>query len=309
MNLYQLKVFYYTLKYGSVSKAANHLFITQPAVTKQLQRFQKHYNIQFLNKAGKMLVPTDAGKELYSLAEKIFEIENEVEEIIKDYQQLKTGQINILTSESFGAYYLPFIIAQFNKKYPHIRLSVNILTVDEVIENTLHLNCDLGFVSFIKRNPRLVAKEILNDIIVCIVPPNHPFSHKKYILPEELENKPIIMAEKYSTTRTIVDNFFTKHHYLINNTLELSNNEAIKRAVENGMGISLISLNVVHEEVKHGTLKAILIKDNSLIRKFYMIYHKNKYFSPALNLFINTVNQWTSNYCNSLHHIIDEIKS
>ena len=75
MNLYQLKVFYYTLKYGSVSKAANHLFITQPAVTKQLQRFQKHYNIQFLNKAGKMLVPTDAGKELYSLAEKLFEIE------------------------------------------------------------------------------------------------------------------------------------------------------------------------------------------------------------------------------------------
>jgi len=148
MNLYQLRVFYYTAKLGSISKAADQLFITQPAVTKQIKSFQEHY------------------KALYDSAKTLFEIESQVEEIIRDFQQLKSGNLNILTSESFGAYYLPPILSLFHRAYPDVNILANILTVDEVIDNTLKLNCDIGFVSFIRENPRIVAKEILEDIIM-----------------------------------------------------------------------------------------------------------------------------------------------
>ncbi|UCF95263.1 MAG: LysR family transcriptional regulator, partial [Desulfobacterales bacterium] len=110
MNLNQLKIFYFAAKYGNLSAAAEHLYITQPAVTKGIQRLQEHYEIKFVNHIGKKLVLTDAGEVLYGIAEKIFEMESQAEESIRDFQQRKRGHIRILSSESFGDYYLPRII-------------------------------------------------------------------------------------------------------------------------------------------------------------------------------------------------------
>jgi len=303
MNLYQLRVFYYTAKLGSISRAADQLFITQPAVTKQIKSFQEYYNIKFFNKFGRSMVLTDAGKALYDSAKTLFEIESHIEEIIRDFQQLKSGNLNILTSESFGAYYLPSILSLFHRAYPDVNILANILTVDEVIDNTMKLNCDIGFVSFIRENPKIVAKEILEDIIMLVVSPDNPLARKNYIKTGDLNGKSIIMSEKGSTTRTIVDNFIKTNNLNIKTSIELSNNEAIKKAVAEGLGITFLSLNVVNDEIKNGTLKAVPIADNPLIRKFYMIYHKDKYFSQILNYFIEVTGQWTSRYKRTLHEV------
>lgn len=307
MNLNQLKVFYYTAKFGSISKAADELCVTQPAVTKQIKKFQTYYNITFFNKFGRKVVLTDAGKSLYRIAERIFEIENQAEELIRDFQQLKSGNIHILTVESFGAYYLPYIAGLFNKSYPKIHISTYILSVEEVIKNTLKFNCDIGFVSFINQCDNLVAEEILEDIIVLIVPPDHPLTRKRYVDPKDLQGMDMVMSETGSGTRTIADNFITEHKILIHPTYECSNSEEVKRAVENGMGLSLLSLNVVQAEIKHNILKAIIIKDPLLVRKFYMIYHKDKYFSQYLNFFIDTVKNWAKKYKESIQNIMSNL--
>jgi len=300
MNLHQLKVFYYTAKYGSISKAADVLYVSQPAVTKQIKEFQRYFNIKFFNKFGKKVVLTDAGKSLYRIAETIFDMENQAEELIRDYQQLKSGNIHISTVESFGAYYLPYIAGLYKKSYPEIHISTYIQSVEEVMKNTLKLNCDIGFVSFVNIDKNLISEEILEDIIVLVAPPDHPLASKKYAIPDDLQGIDMVMSEIGSGTRNIADNFTKKHKILIHPSYECSNSEEIKKAVENKMGLSLLSLKVIQSEIKHKILKAIIIKDSSLVRKFYMIYHKDKYFSQYLNFFIDTVKNWAKTYKESI---------
>jgi len=173
LNFNQLKAFYYSVKCGSLSAAAEALYITQPAVTKQIQQLHATYGIKLLNRFGKKMVLTDAGEVLYDFASKIFEAEVQAEEILRDFQQRKSGRIRIHASESFGAYYLPFMVNLFRKKYPTpIQISVNIFPNPVVIENTAKLETDLGFVSYPLEHKKLLVREVLEDRLVLIAPPD-----------------------------------------------------------------------------------------------------------------------------------------
>ncbi len=296
MNLNQLRIFYFAAKHGSFSAAAEALFITQPAVTKQIQQLQAAHGVKLLNRFGKKMVLTDAGEALYSFADRIFQIESQAEENLRDFQQRKSGRLRIHASESFGAYYLPFIINLFRKKYPKIDIALNIFTNQHIVENTIRLENDLGFISSPLEHKKLVVSEILEDRLILIVPPSHPFARKKVLDPWKLEGQSIIMHEKGSASRNIVDEFIRKNNLFVSVTLELSNNEAIKRAVEQGLGLSLISENVVREEIERKKLKPIPLADPTLKRKFYLIYHKDKYLSQPFQMFVQMVNQWASEY-------------
>ena len=238
-----------------------------------------------------MVLP-DAGEILYDFADKIFQMESQAEESLRDFQQRKSGRLRIHASESFGAYYLPFIINIFRKKYPNIHISVNIFPNQEVIENTIKLENDLGFISYPFEHKKLVIQEVLEDRLVLIVPPSHPFSRLKLLDPQKLDGQSIVMHERGSATRDIVDTFFRRNNLSVLIALELSNNEAIKRAVEEGAGVSLISEHVVSEEVKRKKLKSIPLTDPTMKRKFYLIHHKDKYLSHPLQMFLYMVNQW-----------------
>jgi DNA-binding transcriptional LysR family regulator len=296
LNLNQLRIFYFAAKHGSFSAAAEALFITQPAVTKQIQQLQAAHGVKLLNRFGKKMVLTDAGEALYSFADRIFQIESQAEENLRDFQQRKSGRLRIHASESFGAYYLPFIINLFRKKYPKIDIALNIFTNQHIVENTIRLENDLGFISSPLEHKKLVVSEILEDRLILIVPPSHPFARKKVLDPWKLEGQSIIMHEKGSASRNIVDEFIRKNNLFVSVTLELSNNEAIKRAVEQGLGLSLISKNVVREEIERKKLKPIPLADPTLKRKFYLIYHKDKYLSQPFQMFVQMVNQWASEY-------------
>jgi len=284
------------VKCGSLSAAAEALYITQPAVTKQIQQLQTAYGVKLLNRFGKKMVPTDAGEVLFDFADKIFQFESQAEESLRDFQQRKSGRLRIHASESFGAYYLPHIINLFRKKYPKVRVSVNIFPNREIIENTVKLENDMGFISYPFEHKKLVVQEVLEDRLVLIVPPSHPFSRKKLLEPRQLNGQPVIMHEKGSASREIVDEFARRNNLSVSISLELSNNEAIKRAVEEGIGLSLISEHVVNEEVKEKRLKSIPLADPALKRKFYLIYHREKYLSRPFQLFIQMVNQWASHF-------------
>lgn len=300
MNLNQLKIFYYAAKNGSLSAAAQELFITQPAVTKGIQRLQEHYEIKFVDFVGKKLMLTDAGEVLYHIAEKIFEMEKQAEESIRDFQQRKRGRIRILSSESFGDYYLPRIIIPFSNAHPFIRVSMNILPTEQVVENTARLNCDLGFISYSVEHQKLLVKEVLEDRLVIITPPEHPLAHKKLLKPEDLAGQNFIMHEKGSAPRQAIEKLIRKSNISVKIPLELSSNRAIKRAVEAGTGIALISRKVAVEEIDAKRLKAINLADPSMKRKFFMIHHKDKYISESLKLIIDQVFKWTAAYAKEL---------
>jgi DNA-binding transcriptional LysR family regulator len=300
MNLNQLKIFYQAAKRKNLSAAAEDLFITQPAVTKGIQRLQEFYDMKFVDHIGKKLILTDAGEVLYEIAEKIFELESKAEESIRDFQQRKRGRIRILSSESFGDYYLPRIIIPFSKTYPLVRITMSILPTEQVVDNTAMLNSDLGFVSYPVEHKKLVVREVLEDQLVIITPPNHPLVSHPSLTHRDLEEQMLIMHEAGSAPRRAIENYIRKNNLAINVHLELSSNRAIKRAVEDGIGIALISRRVANEEIRDKRLCAIPLSDPSMTRKFYMVQHKDKYLSESLQNFIEMVFKWSDDYMQAL---------
>jgi len=300
MNLNQLKIFYLAAKRRNLSVAAAELFITQPAVTKGIQRLQEYYDMKFVNHIGKKLVLTDAGEVLYEIAEKIFELESKAEESIRDFQERKRGRIRILSSESFGDYYLPRIIIPFSKAYPLVRITMNILPTEQVIENTATLNNDLGFISYPVEHKKLLVKEVLEDQLVIITPPDHPLGRYPTLEPSNLEDQLLIMHETGSAPRKALENYIRKNDLSVSIHLELSSNRAIKRAVEDGIGIALISRRVANEEIRNKRLRAIPLSDRSMTRKFYMVHHQDKYLSESLQNFIDMVFKWSAEYMRAL---------
>lgn len=300
MNLNQLKIFYLAAKKGNLSLAAEELFITQPAVTKGIQRLQGYYDMKFVDHIGKKLVLTDAGEVLYEVAEKIFELESKAEESIRDFQERKRGRIRILSSESFGDYYLPRIIIPFSKTYPLVRISMNILPTEQVVEQTATLNNDLGFISYPVDHKKLLVKEVMEDQLVVITPPGHPLNRHPSLTPRHFKDQMLIMHETGSAPRRAFENYIRKNGLSVDNHLELSSNRAIKRAVEDGIGIALISRKVANEEITSKRLFAIPLSDPSMVRKFYMVHHKDKYLSESLQNFIEMVFLWSAKYMEAL---------
>ncbi len=294
MNLNQLKIFYFAVKAKNLSAAAEQLFITQPAVTKGIQRLQEHYELKLIDYVGKKLVLTDAGEVLFKIAEKIFDMETHAEESIRDFQQRNRGRIRILSSESFGDYYLPEVVIPFCKAYPLVQVSMNILPTDQVVERVAGLNCDIGFISYPVEHEKLTIREVLEDELVIITPRRHPLRGRHTLQPRDLEGQPFIMHEEGSAPRRAIEDLLQRHGVSVRVPMELSSNRAIKRAVQHGIGISLVSRKVAEEEIEHRRLTAIHLADLTLRRKFYLIYHRGKYISDTLQRLMDMVAQWAS---------------
>ena len=231
---------------------------------------------------------------LFRIAEKIFDLETHAEESIRDFLQRKRGRIRILSSESFGDYYLPEVMIPFCKAYPLVQLSMNILPTEQVVERTAGLNCDIGFISYPVEHEKLTVREVLEDELVIITPRRHPLRSRHTLQPRELEGQPFIMHEEGSAPRRAIEDFLQRHGVTVQVPMELSSNRAINRAVQHGIGIALVSRKVAEEEIEQRRLAAISLDDPLMKRKFYLIHHREKYISETLQRFMDMVAQWAS---------------
>ena len=295
MNLNQLKLFYLAVKRKSLSDAAAELNITQPAVTKGIQRLQEYYEIQFVERIGKKQVLTKAGQALYDIADNIFTLEKLAEERIRSFQVEQEQQIRIHTSESFGAYYLPAIIHQFKAANPDISVKVDVLPTERVVDTTIALQNDIGFISYPVDQKKLVQKAILEEALVMIVSSGHRLADRTELAPCDLAGEAMIMHEHGSAQQIAVDRFTKGHDIRVSKLLEFSNNEAIKSAVAEGDGIALISEKAADEEIRTGKLIAIPLLGPPITRTFYSIQRKDKFISRPLANLLEIIKHWTDN--------------
>jgi len=295
MNLNQLKLFYLSIKHRSLSAAAAELNITQPAVTKGIQRLQEYYEIRFVERVGKKLTLTKAGQALYDIAESIFSLEKVAEERIRSFQAEQGQQIIIHTSESFGAYYLPAILHRFTSAHPTVKVKVDILSTEKVVETTLALQNDIGFISYPVKHAKLILQEVLEERLVIIVAPEHRLANKAALTPNDLADKAMVMHEQGSALQKAIDRFTDDQNIRLSKHLEFSNNEAIKRAVAEGDGIAIISEKVAAEEIQTGRLIAIPLAGPPVTRSFYMIQRKDKFLSRPLAGLVDVLSAMQTN--------------
>ena len=274
--------------------------VTQPAVTRQIQELESTHNLVLFNKIGKRIVLTDAGEALYSLAEKIFDLETQVEESIRDFQSQNKGRIDIVSCETFAAYYLPSLLAHFNAKFPDIFLSVMTKLDGKVVENTANLDSDIGFTSRQIPHPKLTTREFLTEELIFIASPDNALAKKGTIDIWDLNHAPVILHEPGCGTWKIFKEFVQRHHLHTKDVSEFTNNSAIINMVKLNVGISLISKNVVREELKNGTLAEITVAGETFHRRYYINYYNEKYFTKTLTDFVSMATSWAADYMKNL---------
>lgn len=294
MNLNQLKIVYLVIHRGSLTAAAAELNITQPAVTKAIQRFQEHYAVRLVERSGKKWVLTAPGQALYQIADRIFKLEAQAEGCLRGFQEQGDRHLRIHASETFGGYYLPDLINRFRRRHPDITVSVDILPNERIAEKTASLDNDIGFLSYPIRRKNLIVSEVFEERLVLIVAPGHGLAHRPTLTPRELKGQSIIMHEQGSAVRNAMDKLLGRNRPPSSTYLEFSNNEAIKRAVAAGTGIALISEKVAADEIRAGKLKALRLSRPPIRRAFYMVRPRGKIISRPLRKLMDMAGQWAA---------------
>jgi DNA-binding transcriptional LysR family regulator len=287
MNLHQLRIFCEVAEASNFSAAAERLHLTQPAVTLQIKNLEDYYDLKFFERTGKKVFLTDEGKILFDFASQILNLSRQAEEVIADIKELSRGTVRIATSYSFADYYLPSLLKAFHKKYPAIALKITVGNSSQITGDTLLHKNDLAFVAYHPGNQKLVVREFVSDILMAIVPNGHKLAGRESITLNELNGEPLILREPGSSKRRMVDETFRKKRISPLVIMESASTLAIKKMVENGAGIAILSSQVVKKDVEANAFKALPFTEVEMAHQFYLMYQKDKYFSKALKAFID----------------------
>ena len=277
MHDHKLKVFCAVADTGSFSKASKMVNLTQPAVSLQIQALEESYETALFERSGKNITLTPAGKLLYQYGKDILNLYTTVEKEINNLTGLSKGSLQIGASSTIGNYLLPTVIIAFKKKYPKIDVNLFVSNTKGIIELLNAGRIDIGLVEGDVPKQGIEVEKLLEDELVLIMHPDHLWVKRKNISVSELLTQPVILREDGSGTRQMIEKHLMANKISPNNlrmSLILGSTEAIKSAVEHGMGVSILSNWTVKKEVQFGTIKTNTFRDIRFIRNFNIVFHK-----------------------------------
>lgn len=275
----RLQVFHTVARLLSFTKAAETLHMTQPAVTFQVRQLEEYFNTRLFDRTHNRISLTEAGARVYEYADKIFELYGEMENAVREMTGEISGSLTIGASTTIAEYMLPALLGDFRAKYPDVSIHLKVANTDGIVSMVENNTIDLGVVEAPVSNKNLVVDECRRDNLVAIVPPNHAKSDRKQISLDELLEFPFICREEGSGTREVIAEHMNQHsncQRCMDVAMELGSPEAVKGAVEAGMGISVVSKATIQKELRLGTLVAIEL-DPPLERPFSFVHQKQKF--------------------------------
>jgi DNA-binding transcriptional LysR family regulator len=275
----RLQVFHTVARLLSFTKAAETLHMTQPAVTFQVRQLEEYFNTRLFDRTHNRISLTEAGARVFQFSDKIFELYGEMENAVREMTGEISGSLTIGASTTIAEYMLPALLGDFRAKYPDVSIHLKVSNTDGIVSMVENNTIDLGVVEAPVSNKNLVVDECRRDYLVAIVPPGHAKAHLKKITLDELLEYPFICREEGSGTREVIAEHmarWSKSQTCMNVAMELGSPEAVKGAVEAGMGISVVSNATIQKELRLDTLVAIEL-DPPLERPFSFVHQKQKF--------------------------------
>ncbi|MEQ8325084.1 MAG: LysR family transcriptional regulator [Vicingaceae bacterium] len=288
-SLNQLKIFVKVVEKESITKAAELLHLSQPAVSIQIKNLQDQFDVPLLEHIGRRIYITDFGHEIARSAQKILEQMEQMESKKMAYQGYLAGKLTI-SVVSTGKYVMPYFLSGFIRNYPGIQLKLDVTNKQQVIESLEKNQVDFSLVSIIPKNLAL-EKEMLMKNELLLVGPGNSDNFTKISSLKDLEKVPLIFREAGSATREAMENFIKSKNIEVNNRLELTSNEAVKQAVIAGLGLSIMPLIGIRSELQHGKLKIHHIKGLPIFTNWNIVWLENKNFSPAAEAYLNFIRE------------------
>jgi LysR family transcriptional regulator, transcriptional activator of the cysJI operon len=290
MEDHKLKVFCTVAETKSFSRTSEIIHLTQPAVSLQIQALEEKYETKLFDRSSSTVTLTPAGEILYKFAKEILTLYISAEKAIGKQTGLIKGSMTIGAGSNIGNYILPSLITDFRQSHPKSKIYLLVSNSRRVIELLNSGNIDLGLVEGDVSRQKMVVKRLLSDELVLIVPPEHHWAKKHEVSIADLVKEPFILREPGSGTRQMMEKYLGRHGITLHDlkiSAILGSTEAIKDAVGNGLGISIISRWAARKEVKYGTLHLLHIKEEKMARDFSLIMHKNAVSSNSLEEFVS----------------------
>lgn len=285
-TLHQLKVFEATARHSSFTRAAEELFLTQPTVSMQVKQLTKAIGLPLFEQVGKRLFLTDAGRELYTTCQEIFQQLDQLEMTIADLKGMKQGKLRLAVITT-TKYFMPRLLGPFCQHYPGIDVSLTVTNHERVIERLANNQDDLYIMSQLPEHMDIKSHAFLENPLVVVAPYDHPLAGEKQISLKRLSEELFIMREPGSGTRSAFQKLLDTQKLSVKVRLELGSNEAIKQAVASGLGLSVLSRHTLLPEGANTELTILDVEGFPISRQWYVVYLSGKQLSVVVNTFLD----------------------
>lgn len=284
-SLHQLAIFLKIVETRSVTKTADVMHLTQPAVSIQLKNFQNQFDVPLFEVINKKIFITDFGKEIASSAENILNEVNQIDYRLMKFKGALTGTLKI-SVVSTGKYVIPYFLSDFLQKNEGVELRLDVSNKSKVIESLEKNETDFSLVSILPSHLKLNRIELMPNSLYLIG--NGKSSNGNELINKSvLESLPLIYREEGSATRMTMERFIEKSRISVRKKIELTTNEAVKQAVMAGIGYSIMPIIGIRNELQNKQLKIIPVKGLPLKTTWNLIWLKSKKLSPVAQAFIN----------------------
>ncbi len=289
MDIHRLEVFCRVLEFKSFTKAADAVFLTQPTVSEHIRALEEEVGEKLIDRLGREILPTPAGKILFQYAKDLIRIRNSAVQAIQRFKGDLSGHLLMGASTIPGTYILPSLLGSFKARYPSILVTLKIGGSGEIAEKVINGSLELGLIGVRWDDRRVVLEEVFSDELVLVVPPEHSWAKRKAVDLDDLAGEPFILRERGSGTRMVMNQALEVHGFSpsrISAVAEMGSTEAVRQGIKARIGVSILSQQAVADDLTRGDLVALPVNGVRLSRSFYLALRKNRQPSPLCTAFV-----------------------
>jgi DNA-binding transcriptional LysR family regulator len=287
LNLNRLRAFYFAVNCGSISRAAEELFVSQPAVSMQIKALEDQYGVRLFVKKKRKLELTLAGRRLYHVAEQLFDLVRDAEKLLLQHSTLAPDILKIGSTKTCVRYLLAGYISSFQEFFPKIHIEVNEGSSEEMIESVLEARSDLAIVGRLPYNEKLKVVPFSRDEILFLAAPDHRLSRKETVSMEDVTKEKLILREKGSGTRQVVEQAFKASGIVTSAFIESGNVDFIKELVQMGKGITMLARMGVDPDLRAGRLVALPVNAGPFDLEIDIVYNAERKLSKLDEAFLD----------------------
>lgn len=280
LTLRQLKVFEAVARQRSFSRAAEALHLSQPAVSMQVKQLEESVGLPLFEQMGKKIFLTEAGQEMFHYSRVIAEQLDEMEGVLSRMKGLEHGRLKI-TVVSTANYFAPQLLANFCQSHPEVTINLDVTNREVLLQQLANNETDLAIMGQPPEGQDLTAESFMQNPLVVIASPGHALAGKQHIAVQQLAGETFLVREAGSGTRSAMERFFQEHGIAFNTGMVMSTNEAIKQAVQAGMGLGIVSLHTVALELETRRLAILDVASFPIVRHWFVVHRQNKRLSPV----------------------------
>jgi DNA-binding transcriptional LysR family regulator len=288
ITIRQFKIFETVAQQLSYTRAAELLYLSQPAVSMQIKQLENEIEMPLFERMGKKLFLTEAGEELLVYARSIIQQLEELDDVFNELRGSNKGRLTIAVATTAN-YFALKLLGEFYRRFSGTKISLDVTNRENLLRHLNDNTVDMVIMGLPPENIDVEATPFLENPLVAIAPIGHELTKKKNIPLSELQQETFIMREHGSGTRIAMERFFKESGYSISSVMEMSSNEAINQAVEAGLGLGIVSQHTLELELALGRLEVLDIESFPIMRHWYLVHRKGKRLTALMEAFKSLV--------------------